>query len=352
MGHQVGHIVNRERTSANAHLPKASRWVILAALSGLSTLYVFFHVIRPFVNLRMELADAILSGTAEPPYRYRVLKHWLASLLEFPLSWLLDDGTVVHQLAYGTLVLATLLAINVLLYRELSARFGDSWALFGTAWMQLLVPLSVTGAMMEGDFLTLLAYVGGLALMRTGRDHYVPLVILVTALNREQAIFIAGLHGLYLLDGKHRGPLQAVGLFAADVIAWAVSFVGLRWVYGVLPSRFTLRGHVTYNTDPGNLVMDILPRLAVVIGPLLILACLGRRKASSFERLTMMALVPYTVLFFLLGKMDELAKFLPAALILLPVALLGLGAKEVGSGTADGAYDGIDVRVGDRRVDR
>ena len=302
------------------------RWaapVLLATLTLSSGWYVFKRVIQPNVEARRGFVERVLEGRAEAPYQYRVLHPLLGRTLEdfLPASLGVEWR---HAAAYGSLVLACFAGIYAFFHAWLRTLFTPPTALLGAVMLALPLPLAVTGYIVEGDFLTLLAYALGFWLMATGRDAWLPLVIGLATLNREQAGYLAVFYAVHLAARRSLGDRRRQLVLAASVIAFLGTFLGVRALYGPRPNPYGIAFDVAHNTSPRNLREVVLPLwCAVVAGPAL-LAGMAFPRTTRFLRLAFLALGPYLVLFFLNGLLIEMAKFLPAFLVLIPMALQSL----------------------------
>lgn len=314
-------------------------WPTLAFGAMLALLCAWFVVNRslyPDVPQRMAWTDEVFAGTREAPYQYRVLEHLLGVGFGALLSPVVASERLRYFLGFALVDLVAFAAIFWLLHAWLRARFSRLATLLGMALFAAVVPLTVTGVV-EGDYLTVAAYLAAFVLMDRGRDWAVPLVVLVAALGREQAIFVVAFHGLKLLAEERAFAPRGVALGAAGVVAWAVPYFGVRWWFGLKESPYTVAAHVANNTDLGNLVYAIGPLWLALVGGLVVLAALGWRASDRVARWWALALVPYTVLFFFLGNLWELAKYLPAVLVLLPVALRAVAPDPAGRVTSSDA---------------
>jgi hypothetical protein len=302
--------------------------VLVLTLALSSAWYVFKHVIQGNVEARRALVERVVGGNAEAPYQYRVLHPFLGRALE----GVLPSGMGAewrHAAAYGSLVLAFFAGIYALFHAWLRRLFTPVPALLGTVMLAAALPLCVTGYFVEGDFITLFAYVLGFWLMEAGRDAWLPLVVGLDTLNREQTAYLCVFYALHLAARRSLGDRRKQAILAASVIAFLAAFLGVRAYYGPRPSEYGVAFNLAHNESPRTLREAILPLwLSVVAGPAL-LAGLAFRRTTRFFRFAFLALGPYLVLFVLNGILIELAKFLPAFLILIPMAVQTLTGERV-----------------------
>ncbi|MFW6108360.1 MAG: hypothetical protein ACOC8D_00960 [bacterium] len=298
--------------------------MLVVVLAALATHYVVRHQIAPHALARAYYADRVLEGVREPPYRYRVLKPVMGSAVERCLEGVLAKRRDRHVAAYALIALVTFAGVFGLLHGYLRDLLGEGAALVGLLLFQGVVPLSVTGQMMMGDYLTLLFYLVGFRLMLGGREAYLPLLVAVAALNREQAVVMVAFYGVYVASQGMVGHLRKRAVIYGSLVAYVLVFAGLRIALGRPPSRFTMGLHLAHNTAPANLWGQILPVWGLGVLPLAALSVVAYRRSNRFFRAGLWCLIPYTAAFFVKGNLWELAKFLPAYLILLPMGLQAL----------------------------
>jgi hypothetical protein len=307
---------------------RLSAALLCAMLACVESWYVVTKVIQPNIPARIQFANAIFAGTMRAPYQYRVLKHFAAQAIAGAIEPLVGrDAARLHEWSYGLLVLFVFAAFFGVFYAFLRRYYVRSVALLGIVLFALLIPLSVTGYVVEGDFITLLAYTLGFWLMARKHDWAVPIVILVASFNRDQAAYLAVFHALFLLTQRRLWP--GVLSLLASAGAWVFVYWYLRQLYGEKENPSTWEIHIERNTNPDHLQDLIVPLWISEVLFLVILAVLGWPVTNRFYRAALLALVPYVGLFFLHGHLWELAKFLPAFLVLIPVALQTLAGGRI-----------------------
>lgn len=298
--------------------------IALAAGAGLVCgWFVTDRIVFRAFERRIAFEDAVLMGTAEPPYRFRLLWPALGRLGERVVALGIDSRHWQHCLAFGAMTIAVLVATTVLFHALLHRLFAPATALVGTLLLALAVPLSVTGYWVEDDFFTLLAFVAGMALLVRGRDAWLPPLVAVAALNREQAVFLAVLHAIFAATRTQRRWLPVLASFAA----WGVTFAVVRWSVGAAPTRFTVGRHLAENADAYHLLRTTLPLWIAQFGVVAALAIASYRTSDRFFRCALLSLVPYIAAFAAFGDLWETAKFLPALVVLLPMAMQTLTAE-------------------------
>ena len=299
--------------------------ILIAMLTLISTWYVFIQVISPPSNIpsRISISNVILDGQADPPYRYRILKPLTARILQKLMSPVMSDPWVQHVISYSLITLAAFAGVFSLLYLYLRKFFSQNASMIGLLFLQAVIPLSITfniGIYMEGDFIALAFYMLGLCLMVYGKDIYLPIVIGVATLNREQMVFLAFLYGIYLFSQPQVSG-KKLAILTACFAAWFIVFMGVRMYFGFKPSNFTYALHISHNLDMGKLTRKIIPLWLAEVAPSIVLCVLAFSRSNRFFRLSFISLSLYAAMFFFTGNMWELAKFLPAFLVMIPMAL-------------------------------
>lgn len=294
--------------------------IILVMLALISAWYVSRTVIIPQVDERIELTNKILAGEQSPPYQYRLFKPMLGRAFETAISPLIGDPRWQHIIAYGLLTFMTFLGIFAAFYSHLQRDFSGTTPLIGVLALQAVIPLSTTGYYMEGDFINLLFYVIGLSLIRQEKDGYLPVLVGLGTLNREQFVFILIWYIAYFI-GQRKLTWRRVLLASASLLVWFAVYIGIRMYFGFKPSQYTIALHIASNTNMGILFTSILPLWISNVAGFVALSIFAFRKSNTFHRLSFLSLLVYVALFFVNGNMWELAKFLPAYLIMIPMSL-------------------------------
>lgn len=314
-------------------MKKAPILIILLVMALTSTCYVLNMVIFPYTASRIELVEDILSRQAEPPYQYRILQPAMGKVMENGIS-LLTGGGDAHIGASALLAFITFLAIFFAFHSYLQTDFSERTSFTGAILLQVVIPLSVTGFYVEGDFLNLLFYILGLILIKRGKDRYLPILVALGTLNREQFVFIVVWYFLHLAAEK-KLTTQKLILILLCATAWFAAYIGVRMYFGFKPSQFTTALHIANNT--ANL-LRIIPLWTAEVAGFAALCLLAFRKSNLFYKLSFLSLIPYGALFFVNGNMWELAKFLPAFLIMIPMGLQALSGEFIGAKGNPGEY--------------
>jgi hypothetical protein len=294
--------------------------MLVLLLSVVSTTYVAARLIVRFAPERIAFVRLILTDHAESPYQYRVFKPLVGEAIGHLLTPFVGTPIGQHIAAYSLISFLAFLGLYASFGLYLRHLFSEKAALLGLALLQVVIPLSVTGFYMEGDFITAAFYAFGLLLMVLEKDAYLPLLIGIATLNREQMIFLVVLYGAWLVT-QQRLSRRTVAILVSCVIAYAVVFVGLRLGLGFKPSRYTAAYHIAANTSRHNLLEKIVPLWLGEVGGFVLMSIIAFRRSNRFFRVAFLILIPYVVMFFLNGLLWETGKFLPAFLVLIPMAL-------------------------------
>ncbi len=302
--------------------------IVLLILALIAAWYLCLTVILPNIDARIEYEKRVLAGQQEPPYQYRVLQPLAGRMLQSAAFVLLGDERLAHIFASAFLSFLTFLGIFTAFHAYLRTDFSAGTALIGTLLLMAVIPLSVSGYYMEGDYINLLFYILGLMLIRRQKDAWLPALMGVGALNREQIVFLLVWY-LAFLAGQRRLTARRMVWAAAGAAFWLAVFLGLRMYFGFKPSQYTYALHVAHNTDLTSLFTLILPLWFANVAGFVVMSVMAFRKSNLFYQLSLISLAAYTVLFFFNGNMWELAKFLPAYLILIPMSLQTLTGEFV-----------------------
>jgi len=316
-------------------------FILILMLTLLSTLYMNLMVVRPNVDLRIEHDDSILSGQMEAPYQYRVLQPLLSKAVQSLISF--PSRSLQHILAYTLLdyfIFAGIFYAFFVLLKRCS--YPDTSALLGLALLQVVIPLSITGYDVNGDFITLLFYLLGLNLVFKNRDDLLPLVIGIAALNRDQIIFLLVFFTAYRLGHPEGLNKHAVRVIVFSIAAFLISYLGMRFYFGFKVSPATMQLHIAHNTEPQQLLYIMLLWTTQVAG-FVTLCMLAFKRSIRYFKLGFLSLGLYGALFFVNGNLWEMAKFLPAFFILIPMGLQSITGRYIETSTfygQNGDHDG------------
>jgi len=302
---------------------------ILLLLAVLSTIHFYERVIVTYSKQRVRLLDSVLEGDAKPPYKYRIALPYLEHAIS---SNLLSDKTPLdqHRIASTALVFLFLALFNCFFFLYLSTLCSIPAAMLGVVVFHCIIPFTITGRYMDGDFVTIAFYALALFFMQSRKDLLLlPLVALAT-LNREQSVFIIGLYFVHVLCRRELNRRTISGM-VGSLIVFLLVYLGVRWNFGFKASKYTFAFHIAQNTDAENFFQKIIPAWSKIVLPLVVFAALSVRGSDRFLKWSFIALLPYTILFFFNGKLWELGKFLPAFIIMIALCVRRLDERPTAS---------------------
>jgi len=304
-------------------------FILILVLTLISTLYMNLVVVRPNVELRIEHEDRILSGQMDAPYQYRVLQPLISRGVQSLLASSFSSRSLQHILAYTLLDYITFAAIFFAFYVSLKrTTLTDPSAFLGLALLQVVIPLSITGYDVNGDFITLFFYLLGLNLVFSGREDYLPLVIGIATFNREQIIFLLAFYLAYRLGHPQGIDKRALRVVILSLVAFIAAYLSVRYVFGFKVNPATPQLAIANNTDPQRLLYIALLWSAQVAG-FVALCALAFKRSIRYFKLAFLSLGIYGALFFVNGNLWEMAKFLPAFIIMIPMGLQALTGQYV-----------------------
>lgn len=311
--------------------------LVLLLLTLISTIIVSERTVFPDVPKRIEIEKSILDGTMEPPYQYRIMKTLSGSAIQFIISPFVENEITRHTLAYQILLFLTFSFVYALMYSYFRRFFSEGASITGLFLFIILIPLSITSIWEEGDYITLLFYLAGLSLMFSGREKWLPLLIAVGEINRDQIIFLLAFYAAYLYLENRLWDRRAWLTMLLSVAAWLSVYLLLRLIFGFKVSVYTIAHNVSSNI---SLWKQILELWIVMVSVFAVLSIASFKKSSRFFKAGLISLIPYIMIFSVLAIITQFAKFLPAYLILIPMAL----QKLTGEYTTDTAHNGDELQ--------
>lgn len=292
--------------------------IIILMLTIISYLSVSERSIYPDVPKRMELQSSILSGTMEPPYQYRVMKPLLGISVQTILSPFVANEQTRHTVSYQIIIFPVFFGIYFLMYRYLRLFFTRNTSLLGLCLLAALIPLAITSIWEEGDYITLLLYLAGLNLMFTGREKFLPVIFLLGIFNRDQIIFMLFFYAAFLYHENRLSDKRSLNTAAISFVLWLAGYLLLRAVFGFRESAYTFSHNMNTNIQTWKTVTELWAAMILIFA---LLSIRSFRMSNRFFRAGLVLLILYISLFFFFAIISQLAKFLPAYLILIPMAL-------------------------------
>lgn len=299
-------------------------YIVIILLTIITVQTISFKIIFPNVPLRMQIQTDILSGNMEPPYQYRILKPYAGFFLEKVLSLFSDDQMFTHVLSYQIIIFVVFLAIFILFYFFLKLFFNDIISIIGLIFLYLVIPLGITSIWEEGDYYNLLFFLIGFNLMFRSKEVYLPLIMLAGVINRDQIIFLLVFYVCYSLSMNRLWSVRTLLILAASAVAWGAGYYCLRLIFGFKETKYTVEWNVSANKQ---MISQIIFLWSAMVIPFAALAGMAFKKSPKFFRLALLSLIVYVIIFFFNGFLTQLAKFLPAYLILIPMCLQLLKVK-------------------------
>jgi hypothetical protein len=290
--------------------------IILLALT--SQRIVYNVVLYPMLEWKIENQNAALRGEIGAPYQYRILKPVVCKLFDSMLRPLIKDEVSRYKIIYKGLLIALFFSIYLLFFLFLKNFFCDMTSIIGLLLLQVLVPLATTANLWEeGDYINLLFYLLALYVIFKNREYWLPLIVAVAALNREQAIYILVFYAAYAWEQKKLFKSKSVLLIMCGAILYGAVVICLRLYFGYKPNPFTVSLVTKINLTEFSIIRLWVEQVLIFV----ILSIASYKKSRLFFKLAFLSLIPYTVLFFFFGVAGELAKFLPAFVIMITMTL-------------------------------
>lgn len=291
---------------------------VILLLTLISFEIVSKNTIQPDPQKRIRIQDSILTGQMEPPYQYRIMKPVLGFTVQTILSPFVKDSVKSHILSYRIIIFVVFLGIYFLFYKFLKNFFSENTCIIGLLLLQIVIPLGITSIWEDGDYYTLLFYLIGLNLIFSGKDLYLPLVIFIGEFNRDQIIFLIVFYMIFVYSKKELLKPRSIVVILSSVILWLTAYLSMRYYFGFKESVYTFAHNFHSNRSAVVLIIELWIS-QILIFVILSIKSFGR--SNIFFRLSLISLAVYVVIFFFNGILSQLAKFLPAYLILIPMSL-------------------------------
>ena len=184
--------------------------------------------------------------------------------------------------------------------------------------LQIVIPLGITSIWEEGDYITLLFYLIGLNLMFSNKEKFLPLVFAFGVYNRDQIIYLLLFYAAYLFYEGRLREKKAIINSVICIVVWMAGYLLLRNIFGFKESVYTVKHNVTTNINTWKTIVELWIAMVSVYA---VLSIISFRRSNKFFRFAMISLIPYVIVYFLFAIVSQLAKFLPAFLILIPMSL-------------------------------
>jgi hypothetical protein len=308
----------------------------IAVYLGLALLLTQFH--GEVVNWssrqhkRIDRHVRILEHRGDAPWGYRLLVPYTAEALRTAQAGALPDKlpgpkrtralSVPLERSYLALRFSFFFGLFVAFHAWLRHWFDDVSAFAGTSLLAAVHGPSFANYWFQpASALDFALWTGaGVALQRSA-DRWVPLVLLIGALNRETSVFIVLIYGAMRFGTVSHGALLA--RMAGLGVLWAVPQGLIRWWVG--PLGWAGRGATPVDYLTANLTNpDWLTYAAFFWGVLWVVPVFAWKNTPPVLRRLTVVLLPYIALQFLFGRIREVRLFLPLGLVLIPIGLMWL----------------------------
>ncbi len=324
----------------------------IAVYLGLALLLTQFH--GEVVNWgsrqhkRLDRHVRILEHRGDAPWGYRLLVPYTAEALRAAQDGALPDKlpgprrsrklSEPLERSYLALRFAFFFGLFVTFHAWLRRWFDDVTAFGGTTLLAALHGPSFANYWFQpASALDFALWTGSAVAVQRGADRWVPLLLVVGALNRETAVFIVLIYGAMRWGTVPLGALAA--RLAGLAVLWAVPQALIRWWVG--PLGWAGNGSTPLDYLTANLTNpDWLSYAAFFWGVLWVAPLLAWKRLPPLLRRLWLVLLPYLVLQFLFGRIREVRLFLPLGLVLIPIGLLWLRPE----GFSDAAPDARPAR--------
>ncbi len=304
-------------------------WTTFAIILSVSAVlaYIYFRQVgSPYLKERLELHGQILRGTAESPYRYRVLVPFIGEALTRALGAVLP-GDRAFLLAYALYDLAAILFLLGVLHRYLRAWFSNEQVLIGVLFAAATMPVALRDHYFQPwSLLEAGLFTAGLLCIYRRRLWTLASIVALASFNRETAVFIplAFLFAHASIGGtgeSGRMPVrQTMLLFAGYCAIWAVIFFGLRAFLDGAQPVITLPEVFSRNTAPAVILRAIM-RAGLLFGAFWVFAAVGFRHAPGFVKRIALLAPLYLAAVLVWGMWHEVRLLMPLYAIVIPLGL-------------------------------
>ncbi|HAY33880.1 MAG TPA: hypothetical protein PK536_09290 [Ignavibacteria bacterium] len=300
--------------------------LFILLLTMISAQIVSDRTIQTNVERRINIQDSIESGLSEAPYQFRVVKTILGNAVELIVSKFEDDPEDSHIISYHIVIFLVFFGIYTLLFYYLRMMFSDKTCMIGLLLLQLIIPLGITSIWEEGDYITLLFYLVGFILMFKHKDQYLPLVVFIGTFNRDQIIFLGVFYVAFLIWEKRLFTKRSIAIIIMFFIAYFAAYMSLRIFYGFRENKYVTDIQTSTNIAHWDEILGLWIEQVFVF---VILSAFAFKKSSLFFKLSLLSLILYVGIFFFNSILSQIAKILPAYLILIPMSLQILSGERM-----------------------
>lgn len=294
------------------------RWVLLPPILFLGILYTRL-IDLPNLEMRRQLHYAICAGTAESPYRYRVLvPYGCDALIQLFTQWMPYD--VAFVAVYGAYnILALTLSFSVLYY-WLRWWHPRLYAVLGTLFACATVPVAFWDhyfqpwSLLEPALLTV-----GLMLVLRRKHGALAALLVVYTLLRETALVLALAYGLTYWH-SHERSRETLFWGALYGVLWGAVYISLRLGLANAPHAHSIAELIGLNFSSDNL-LKLLGYGFLMFGGFVVYAKWGWREAPETLRRVSCVMLPYIALMAVWAIWKEMRCWVPLYPILLALGL-------------------------------
>ncbi len=308
---------------------KLKNWIIFAIVVSAASAAIynyFFLVDKPSQFARIDQHNLIIHGTAESPYRYRILIPFIVEtaikmsslILPYPKAFLI-------MYAFAEMVSITFLLWMLFVYCRLW--FTREQALIGVLFVSSTLVMALRDhefqpwSLLEPGLFTL-----GLLWIYRKKNIAFTCLIFVATLNRETALFLPIAFLCTEIDlsksnnKKEILSQKSIILFLGWMLLWGVTYVGLRVIRGNVPQVLTLHETWELNTLLHSLVRTVVEG-SLFLGFFWLFAMVGYKYADEFMKKTAWVVPLYLIPIILWGSWHEVRLLMPMYPILIPLGL-------------------------------
>ena len=302
--------------------------VVAITMATIALTHLYLRSIElPGISERMSLQAEILAGTAESPYRYRLLIPFAAEGLRRSFNNFVGDQ-LAFVLAFVLLNFAT---ISYYLYRLLillQRWLPESTALTGSLLVAIAMPVTFQDHVYQPwSFLEAGLFCHACSATLDRRFRTILALTFASTLNRETGLFVAAVWAAstYSLQPKHQDISNARSVI--PLVIWAGTYGVLRYLLGHADHVHGIRDLWALNTQPRDLIFSIV-NLAVLLGPLWAFIPSGAREAPPDFRRLLLIIPVYTIFYVVFGRWPEVRILLTPLPLMIGAALLSLNPRD------------------------
>jgi hypothetical protein len=301
-------------------------WVLIGIFATVVATNAFdYSVLVPQPQLRYEMHRAIVDGTAPSPQRFRILVPWTLDPVIRTAS-AFTDAEQAFRRTYFAFHLAALTALLLAVYAyarlwfsmdralvgaliigstlHLVLRMGEYWDFSAIPERSWFAPWSL----LEPVFVAL-----ALVLLARQRLGAAVLVTAIAALNSQASIVVPCI-AIASAIADRSSRRDALVLAATWIAATAAARL---WIGGLVPPSITLQENLAHL--PSSAI-----NLGLFLGPALILAVAGFRRAPAPARLALIAATPFLAGVALLGYWWDVRLLTPLYPLVTPLMLAAI----------------------------